>query len=160
MALVMLCLASMCIATLSPAAATNLADLTARPPVRIGNPAHTPIPAGVWGGTIKLTDQDAVTRNQGKCTFNIWYELVNKGTAVAQPAFVDTIKVGLAPVSVSPPIAPLPAGESRLIKTQAVLPGGAHTLSLDIDSGGVVTESNKANNHLHLNYTLVGNCAD
>jgi len=58
------------------------------------------------------------------------------------------------------PIAPLAAGANRLIVAHAVLRGGAHALTLDVNDPHVVTESNYANNHFQIRYTLVGNCAD
>jgi hypothetical protein len=140
----------------------NLPDLTARPPVRIGNPAVSPIPATTWGGSISLNDTDATKKLNGRCEFAIWYEDHNIGTAPAAPGWKDLIKVDGAPVSLPGPIAPpaLAPGATRLILTHAWLRGGSHMLTLDINEPHVVTESNYANNHFQIHYTLVGNCAD
>jgi hypothetical protein len=137
----------------------DLPDLTARPPVRIGNPAHAPIPATTWGLGLTLGDADAVVRSNGRCAFDIWYTYVNIGTALAAPPFKNVIKVDGTTVSIQGPLAPLPAGASKLVMTQAYLPGGVHLLTLDIDDPNVVIESNELNNHFQIKYQLTGNCS-
>jgi len=101
-----------------------------------------------------------VTKAKGICTFDIWYTDRNIGAVNAAPAWKDVIKVDGVQVSNPGPIAPLAPGANRLVMAQAVLRGGAHVLSLDVNQPHVVTESNYANNHFQIRYTLVGNCAD
>ena len=138
----------------------QLPDLTARPPVRIGNPSHAPIPATMWGGALTLTGADAVTVNplNGRCAFDIWYILANIGPANAG-AFKDVIKVDGTTVGIQG-MPGLAAGASHLVMTQAYLPSGAHSLTLDINSPVSVAESNYLNNHFALRYTLTGACTD
>ncbi|HME82747.1 MAG TPA: hypothetical protein VKF82_11840 [Candidatus Eremiobacteraceae bacterium] len=147
--------------TVTGAPCKDLPDLVPLPPLRIGNPAHTPVPNTTWGVGLTLTDADAFLHSNGRCAFNIWYEFKNQGLAIAAPPFKNTIKVdGVSIVSVNGPFAPLAAGASRAVQTQAYLPGGVHQLSLDLDSGTVVTESNKPNNHVSIKYQLTGNCSE
>lgn len=147
--------------TATGARCKDLPDLAPLPPVRVGSLAHPPVPATTWGSGLSLTDADAFLKSNGRCAFNIWYEFKNIGTATAAPPFKNQIKVdGVTVVSINGPFAPLAAGASRAVQTQAYLPGGVHQLSLDLDSGNVVIESNKLNNHASIKYQLVGNCSD
>jgi hypothetical protein len=128
-------------------------DLTARPPVSVGGHATT------WGAGVTLTPADTIRHSRPYCAFDIIYTMVNIGTAnagpPAHPLFKNVLRVdGGAPVSIQSGLS-LAAGASQTVHTQAYLPAGVHQLSLDIDDGNVIAESNEANNHFAMKYQLV-----
>jgi CARDB len=131
-------------------------DLTARPPVSVGGHATH------WGAGVTLTDADSLPGPRPYCAFDIIYTMANIGTAAAGPPafpkFKNVLRVdGGAPVSIQSALS-LAAGASQTIHTQAYLPMGVHQLSLDIDDGNVIPESNEANNHFAIKYQLTGKC--
>jgi CARDB len=132
-------------------------DLTARPPVSVGGHAT------VWGAGVTLTDADALPGPLPKCAFNIRYTIANIGTAnagpLAYPLFKNVLRVDGNPVSIQTALSQA-AGTSRTILTQAYLPKGVHQLTLDVDDGNVIPESNEANNHFAIKYQLTGKCTN
>jgi hypothetical protein len=131
-------------------------DLTARPPVSVGGHATT------WGAGVTLTEADSLPGPRPYCAFDIVYTMANIGTANAGPPafaqFKNVLRVdGGAPVSIQSGLS-LAAGASQTVHTQAYLPMGVHQLSLDVDDGNVIPESNEANNHFAIKYQLTGKC--
>lgn len=126
-------------------------DLTARPPASVGGHATT------WGAGVTLTFADSIPHARPFCAFDIIYTMANIGTANAGPVptFKNVLRVdGGAPVSIQSALS-LAAGGTQVIHTQAYLPPGVHQLSLDIDDGNAIAESNEANNHFAMKYQLV-----
>jgi hypothetical protein len=126
-------------------------DLTARPPASVGGHATT------WGAGVTLTFLDSIPHARPYCAFDIVYTMANIGTGNAGPVplFKNVLRVdGGAPVSIQSSLS-LVAGGTQTIHTQAYLPSGVHQLSLDIDDGNVIAESNEANNHFAMKYQLV-----
>jgi len=126
-------------------------DLTARPPASVGGHATT------WGAGVTLSFADSIPHARPYCAFDIIYTMVNIGTGNAGPVptFKNVLRVdGGAPVSIQSGLS-LAAGASQVIHTQAYLPSGVHQLSLDIDDGNLIAESNEANNHFAMKYQLV-----
>ena len=126
-------------------------DLTARPPASVGGHATT------WGAGVTLSFADSIPHARPYCAFDIVYTMANIGTGNAGPVptFKNVLRVdGGAPVSIQSSLS-LVAGGTQTIHTQAYLPSGVHQLSLDIDDGNVIAESNEANNHFAMKYQLV-----
>lgn len=97
--------------------------------------------------------------SNGRCAFNISYVLANIGPANAGPpaTFKDIIRAGIPPggvVSIQSALTQA-ALTHRSINTQAYLPApGPYLLSLTINDGHLVTESNYFNNYFTIKYTL------
>jgi hypothetical protein len=103
-----------------------------------------------------LSDKDAFLISNGRCAFNISYVLANIGPANAGPpaTFKDVIRAGAGTVSIQSALTQA-ALTHRNIDTQAYLPApGPYVLSLTINDGHLVTESNYANNYFTIKYTL------
>jgi hypothetical protein len=130
----------------------KLPDLTPGNPVVVGGHSTN------WGGGVTLTDKDAFLNSNGHCAFNIAYIQRNIGLADALPPFKNVLRADAATVSIQSAMTQ-PAGTQQTVHTQAYLPGGVHTLSLKLDDGNVVVESNEANNVGAIKYQLTGNCA-
>jgi hypothetical protein len=141
----------------------QLPDLTSGKEIIVGGAVGGgPLPSGVvghhvpWGGSVVLSDKDAFVISNGRCAFNISYVLANIGPANAGPpaTFKDVIRAGAGTVSIQSALTQA-AHTHRNIDTQAYLPApGPYVLSLTINDGHVVTESNYANNYFTITYTL------
>jgi hypothetical protein len=143
----------------------KLPDLTSGNEIIIGGAVGGgPLPSGVvghhvpWNTSVVLSDKDAFSISNGRCAFNISYVLANIGNGNAGPpaTFKDVIRAGTPPGVVSIQSALTQAALThRNINTQAYLPApGPHVLSLTINDGHLVTESNYANNYFTIKYTL------
>jgi hypothetical protein len=148
-----------------PIPCRDLPDLTSGNEIIVGGAVGGgPLPSGVvghhvpWGTSVVLSDKDAFLISNGRCAFNISYVLGNIGNANAGPpaTFKDVIGAGSPPGVVSIQSALTQAAHThRSIDTQAYLPApGPHVLSLRINDGHLVTESNYANNYFEIRYTL------
>ena len=141
----------------------QLPDLTSGKEIIVGGAVGGgPLPSGVvghhvpWGGSVVLSDKDAFLISNGRCAFNISYVLANIGPANAGPpaTFKDVIRAGAGTVSIQSALTQA-ALTHRNIDTQAYLPApGPYVLSLTINDGHLVTESNYANNYFTIKYTL------
>jgi len=144
----------------------KLPDLTSGAEIIVGGAiGGGPLPSGVvghhvpWGGSVVLSDKDAFSISNGRCAFNISYVLGNIGPVNAGPpaTFKDVIRAGIPPggvVSIQSALTQA-ALTHRNINTQAYLPApGPYLLSLTINDGHLVTESNYANNYFTIKYTL------
>lgn len=98
-----------------------------------------------WGGTVTLTDADAFLFSNGKCAFNVAYDMVNQGRAATGAAFKNTLFAGAKVVAIQSGLS-LAAGQSKLIPTQPYLPSGSYEMRFYFDSENVVKESNESNN--------------
>jgi hypothetical protein len=114
-----------------------------------------------WGAGVTLTDADSLPGPRPYCAFNIVYILGNIGLGNAGPpdtaTFKDVIRVDGVTVSIQSGLSQA-AMTHRPITTQAYLPMGVHTLTLDVNDGFVVSESNVLNNHFSMKYQLTGKC--
>lgn len=140
-----------------------LPDLTSGKEIIVGGAVGGgPLPSGVvghpvpWGGSVVLSDKDAFLISNGRCAFNISYVLANIGPANAGPpaTFKDIIRAGAGTVSIQSALTQA-ALTHRSINTQAYLPApGPYVLSLTIDDGNAIAESNELNNYFTIKYTL------
>jgi hypothetical protein len=93
-----------------------------------------------WGGFVDLSDVAPLpgASGNGKCAFNATYDEVNIGTAPTNPNYTNKLKVD----------------ESKSVTTQPYLSEGSHSLTLSLDDGNLVPESNEANNQFSFKYRL------
>lgn len=109
-----------------------------------------------WGGFADLSDVDPLsgTIANGRCAFNATYEEINSGTAATSPNYTNKLKLdGTTDVAVNK-ARHLNAGESKPVTTQAYLNEGSHGLTLSLDDGNLVAESNEGNNLFSIKYSL------
>jgi CARDB len=128
-----------------------LPDITSQVGITIGG--HS----AAWGGVIVLTPADAVLQSGGQCAFNVSYDMKNIGAAATSPAFINRIRDSATVITQQSGLS-LASGESRVINTQAYLAPGGHGVSLMLDDGLVVTESNETNNRFRVKVELNGRC--
>lgn len=126
-------------------------DITSRKGIRIGHRFAR------WGGQINLTAKDAIGTGNGKCAFDIAYDMVDQGAGATHPAFVNRLRQNATVVSQQSGLH-LNAGQSRLIHTQAYLSPGEHVLGLSLDDGHAVAESNEGNNLFRINVRVKSAC--
>jgi hypothetical protein len=108
-----------------------------------------------WGGGADLSDVKPLpgTIAQGSCAFNATYVEVNNGPVATTPAYTNRLRANGAVVANTPGLH-LNAGESKSITTSIYLPQGSHALTLALDDGNAVTESNEGNNQFSIKYSL------
>ncbi len=122
-----------------------------------------PLPSGAsghhvaWNASVELTEHDAFLVSNGACAFNISYELFNVGPVDATGPFKNVIRSDASTVSTQSALSQA-ANTHRTISTQAYLSPGSHLLSIALDDGHVVPESNEMNNYYAIRYTLGGKC--
>jgi hypothetical protein len=133
------------------AMANSPADLKSQGGLKLGTKS---VP---WGGSLTLTDAGALLLSNGNCAFNIEYVMVNAGPGATQPAFANRLRSGAVLVSVQTNLT-LAAGETRTIWTQGYLAPGVHTLTLTLDDGGNVAESDETNNTYSAQVEVKGPC--
>lgn len=127
------------------------ADITSRKGIRIGRRFSR------WGGQLNLGSKDAIFASNGKCVFDVYYGMTNAGSAATSPAFVNRLREGAAVVSQQTALH-LNAGQTKTIHTQAYLSPGDHIVSLSLDDGRVVAESNEGNNRFHVKVHVNNSC--
>jgi hypothetical protein len=147
-----------------PPPGRRLPDLTSGKEIIVGGSVGGgALPSGVvghhvaWGTVVALTDADAFLISNGRCAFNISYVLANIGPVNAAGPFKDVIRSDASTVSIQSALSQA-ALTHRSINTQAYLDRGIHTLSLMIDDGNAVVESNELNNYFTIKYRLGGKC--
>jgi len=136
----------------------KLPDITSRKGITIGGAIGG---AGgkfsPWGGTITLTQADSFLQANGKCAFNISYDMVNLGPVPTSPAFANYLRTNVEVVSQQTGLA-LNAGETKQVNTQAYLAPGTPFLGLVLDKDNVVAESNEGNNAFQVKIVLQAKC--
>lgn len=121
-----------------------LPDITSRRGIKIGG-KFAP-----WGGRIHLTKKNAIRPvYNGRCAFDVIYNQRNIGAAATHPAFVNRLRSGSTVVSQQTALH-LKAGEVQTIHTQAYLRPGDQVVSLSLDEGRQVHESNEGNNRFRV----------
>jgi hypothetical protein len=109
-----------------------------------------------WGGFADLSDVEPLsgTIANGRCAFNAAYEEINIGSAATSPNYTNKLKLdGASDVAVNS-ARHLNAGESKPVATQVYLNEGSHSLTLSLDDGNLVAESNEGNNQFSIKYSL------
>jgi hypothetical protein len=141
-----------------PVSDKKLPDITSRKGITIGGAVGG---AGgkfsPWGGTIILTQADSFLQANGKCAFNISYDMVNLGPVATSPAFGNYLRTNIEVVSQQTGLS-LNAAETKQVNTQAYLAPGTPFLALVLDKDHVVAESNEANNAFQVKIVLQAKC--
>ncbi len=108
-----------------------------------------------WGGFADLSGVEPLpgTIVNGRCAFNAPYDEINIGSAPTSPDYTNKLKVDGGDVAINT-AQHLNAGESKSVTTQPYLNEGSHALTLSLDDGNVVAESNEGNNQFSIKYTL------
>jgi hypothetical protein len=127
-------------------------DITSQGGITIGGKSAP------WGGALALTASDAFLHSNGKCAFNVTYSEINLGPVATSPAYANRLRAGATVISQQTG-RHLNAGESKTVNTQAYLAPGEHVVSLMLDDGNVVVESNEGNNLFRVKVGLKGRCA-
>ncbi len=109
-----------------------------------------------WGGTVELNPADAIARGNGRCAFNVSYDMVNNGTGAATN-FRNVLMAHDAKVAVNSLLS-LDAGQTKQVNAQPYLMPGTYALSLVLDSEHQLTESNEDNNKRSVTVTLKEPC--
>lgn len=115
--------------------------------------------AVAWGGAVELTVGDAFLVSDGKCAFDIEYDMVNVGKRMAEPAFWNRVR-SAGDVITQQSNLTLATGEKRIVKTQGYLAPGNQTLSLTLDDENDVAEGNESNNSFSVDVNLIGPCVE
>jgi hypothetical protein len=116
-----------------------------------------------WGGHVNLVPADTkLPVGNGKCAFNVMYDITNAGTVATGPVFRNDLKEDGNVVSQTGMLH-LDAGQTMEVKTQAYLSPGTHVLSVYLDNGGTapnheVPESDETNNVFGVKFTLDASC--
>ncbi|MES2299647.1 MAG: CARDB domain-containing protein [Pseudomonadota bacterium] len=145
------------LAALTPAFAVTV-DVTATKGVTIGGAIGGAGGKFVpWGGSVVLSESEAFIRSNGKCAFNVTYDMQNNGNA-ATAQFKNYLLAKDATVAINSALA-LNAGQSKLVSTQPYLVPGTYGFSLKLDAENNLSESNETNNQVGIKVTLNGTCA-
>ncbi len=109
-----------------------------------------------WGGSVVLDEKDAFIRANGRCAFNVMYDMQNNGDSTTA-GFKNTLVAKDAVVAINGPLT-LTAGQSKNISTQPYLVPGTYGFGLKLDSENALAESNETNNAFSVKVTLNGKC--
>lgn len=119
----------------------------------VGGAGGTFIP---WGGFADISAVDPLpgTVVAGRCAFNATYVETNIGSVATSPLYTNKLKLdGATDVAINTS-RHLNAGETQPVTTQPYLSEGGHSLTLSLDDGHVVFESNEGNNLFSIKYRL------
>ena len=137
-------------------------DLVSPKGVLIGGAFNTGVGGKLvpWGGSVELTKADAVTMWEGKCAFNVIFDMVNQGNAATAVPFKNTMTANGVEVIIDNAIGaqPLAAGQSKKFIGVAYLPLGVSEFQLQLDSGNAVAESDETNNKPAIKVKVNGDC--
>lgn len=132
------------------AAAVPTADLVAGNSLRLGTKSVDA------NGQLLLTDSDSFLKSNGKCAFNLGYDMRNQG-GVDTPVFLNRVFLDSQLVAQNTNLS-LTAGQARAIITQPYLTPGSHVLKLVLDADNQVAESNEANNTISVSVKVDSTC--
>lgn len=132
-------------------------DISCRPALYFGSGVlgNSPLtsPHVVSGGEVVLTPADAFNEEKGLYSFNVLYAVYGSPAkkAVAAGPFTDRIRIGRRTLSqheVQFADKDEEASDSKLrfVTTQIKLPLGSNVITLSLDDGNAVKESNEDNN--------------
>ena len=110
-----------------------------------------------WGGTIVLTEADAFLKSNGKCAFNVAYDMSNVGTTATPAPFKNYIYAQDKVVAINSALT-LNSGETRQVFTQPYLPQGTYAVRLSLDAENGVAEASDSNNTFIVVVKFEGAC--
>ena len=129
-----------------------LPDITSHQGPRIGNKNVA------WGGSVTLGKMNASSVSQnGDCVFEFIYQISNDGKVATSPVFVNRLRNGRVLAAVNSNLQ-LKAGETQTLQTEPTLLAGVHVLSVSLDDGRVVPESNEKNNLFRVRVNVDKTC--
>jgi hypothetical protein len=109
-----------------------------------------------WGGSVVLDEKDAFIRANGRCAFNVNYDMQNNGNSTTAQ-FKNYLTAKDAIVAINSALT-LKAGESKQVSTQPYLMPGSFGFSLKLDAENSLSESDETNNAVYVKVTLNGTC--
>jgi hypothetical protein len=98
-----------------------------------------------WGGSVRLGRKEAKRIQNGQCVFDFVYQMSNDGKADTAPQFVNRLRERGKLVAVNSGLS-LKAGETKTLDTEPTMPAGRYAISVSLDDGNAVAESNENNN--------------
>lgn len=127
-------------------------DITSHKGPRIGG-KYVP-----WGGSVTLSRKDAkrVAAN-GECVFDFYYQMSNDGKVATAPLFVNRLREDRTLAAVNSGLR-LDAGQTQTLRTEPTLLSGDHVLSVSLDDGHAVAESNEGNNMFRVRVRVDNSC--
>jgi hypothetical protein len=136
--------------TWQPAHAASAADLATGAVLRFGTKSA---PAN---GSVVLNDSDSFLKSNGKCAFNLGYDMRNQGAADSG-TFLNRVFMDNQVVAINTNLA-LTAGQSRSLITQPYLTPGTHVVKLVLDADNQVAEADESNNTLSVTVKVDSTC--
>lgn len=109
-----------------------------------------------WGGSVVLSDADAMVRVNGRCAFRVSYGMHNKGNSVTGQ-FKNYLVANGAAVAVNGQLT-LAGSERRQVDARPYMTPGSYELVLKLDAEDSLAESNEANNRAAIHVTVKGRC--
>jgi hypothetical protein len=164
-----------------PATVTHLPRLTLSSPGAT-SPADLVLPSGVfiagrhvpWSQATTLSDGDAIAFENGRCVFDLSYDVANTGLTATPPfenwvramprpplavgAIAEAATVASSDQPSTKTALALGPRESRRVHTRAVAATGSWALVVRVDPTGAVPETNKQNNEQRIGVTVMGGC--
>ncbi|HZX25476.1 MAG TPA: CARDB domain-containing protein [Telluria sp.] len=138
----------------SQSASAKGPDIAAGKLLRLGTGARAvSVP---WGGSVRVNDTLADSVADGKCTFDLTYDVSDTADS-AEGAFKNHVLVNgvIAAVNSSPVLL---AGQPHPVRTQVALVPGMNELEVQLDAGRAIAESNEANNDMSVKVAVTGAC--
>jgi CARDB len=139
--------------TLPPGFCGPKPDITSHKGPRIGGKAVA------WGGSVTVGRKNAKRIQNGRCVFDFVYEMSNDGKADTSPQFVNRLREGGTLVAVNSGLH-LKAGETQTLDTEQAMLSGRHVLSVSLDDGNAVAESNENNNLFRVIVNVDNSCGN
>jgi hypothetical protein len=137
--------------------APKAATLVALPDIAPGQGITIGGQTMAWDGEIQLTATMAGAVRGGRCEYRYAYDVVNRGTGAAQPAFVNRLRTGGGMLAQDTGVTLTP-GQTRRLDGVLRLGPGAHTVTAHLDDDEQVAEISEGNNAPSVRVTVTGQC--
>lgn len=132
----------------------------AQPEINFGRVSIAGVPASlrtVGCGTdvnMRIADADGMLAGPPRYGYTVNVNVRNTGT-VNTAVFVNQILIDGAPAPVTPGSITIPAGGMVPIKAKIYATAGIHTITIILDSGAAVAETNEGNNRCDFTLSVV-----
>jgi len=137
--------------TLPPGSCGLRPDIASRKGPRIGG-KYVP-----WGGSVTLGRKNAKRIQNGHCVFDFVYTMVDQGKTDTSPQFVNRLRANRTLLAVNSGLH-LRAGQTQTLDTEPRMPVGRYTISVSLDDGHAVAESNENNNIYRVHVDVDNTC--
>jgi hypothetical protein len=138
-------------------AGSKPATLAALPDIAPGQGITIGGKTAAWNGEIQLAATEATAVRSGRCEYRYAYDVVNRGTGAAQPAFVNRLRVGGGMLAQDGGVTLIP-GQTRRLDGVLRLAPGSHTMTAHLDDDEQVPELSEGNNAPSVRVTVTGQC--